>query len=62
LSNYSSPEVPGKVLYDPFAGAIQDDPYPSYAALLERAPVFYNEEREFFALSRFGDVQAAFRD
>jgi cytochrome P450 len=62
LSSYRSPEAPGKVLYDPFAGTIQDDPYPSYAALLERAPVFHNEEQEFFALSRFGDVQAAFRD
>jgi hypothetical protein len=62
LSSYSRPEALHELLYDPFAGATQDDPYPSYAALLEHAPVFHNREREFFALSRFGDVQAAFRD
>jgi cytochrome P450 len=49
------------VVYDPFSSATQDDPYESYAALLETAPVFHNAERGFFALSRFDDVQAAFR-
>jgi cytochrome P450 len=48
--------------YDPFALTTQEDPYPAYRLLLEHAPVYYNEARDFYALSRFADVQAAFRD
>ena len=62
LSSYSSSDASVATVYDPFAGATQDDPYESYAALLERAPVYVNETHGFFALSRFDDVQAAFRD
>ena len=62
LSSYSSFEASAETVYDPFAGPTQDDPYESYAALLERAPVYHNEAHGFFALSRFDDVQAAFRD
>jgi hypothetical protein len=62
LSSYSSSQTLAAAVYDPFSSATQDDPYPSYAALLETAPVYRNEERDFFALSRFDDVQAGFRD
>jgi cytochrome P450 len=48
--------------YDPTARATQADPYPAYRLLLEHAPVYRNEARDFYALSRFADVQAAFRD
>jgi cytochrome P450 len=48
--------------YDPFSRASQLDPYPTYRALLENCPVYRNEQRDFWALSRFADVQAAFRD
>src|ERR1700736_4209310 len=49
-------------LYDPFSLETQLDPYPSYARLLEHAPVYRNPERGFYALSRYADVQDAFRD
>lgn len=49
-------------VFDPFSRAAQLDPYPSYRTLLEDTPVYRNEQRGFFALSRFDDVQAAFRD
>jgi hypothetical protein len=62
LSSYSRSQPLGPPVYDPFSSATQDDPYDSYAALLEAAPVYHNEERDFFAISRFDDVQAAFRD
>jgi cytochrome P450 len=62
LSSYSRSQLLGPSVYDPFSSATQDDPYESYAALLETAPVYHNEERDFFALSRFDDVQAGFRD
>lgn len=48
--------------YDPYDYAIHEDPYPSYAVLREHAPLFRNEERGFWAISRHADVVAAFRD
>ena len=51
-----------RLVYDPFAKETQEDPYPLYAAMLERAPVARNEERGFWTLCRFADVQAAARD
>ena len=48
--------------YDPFAPAIQDDPYPIYERLLADHPAFHNAERQFWAISRFSDVQEVARD
>jgi hypothetical protein len=48
--------------YSPYDYAIHEDPYPTYARLRAEAPVFYNEELDFYALSRHVDVLAAFRD
>jgi cytochrome P450 len=48
--------------YSPYDYAIHEDPYPTYARLRAEAPVFYNEELDFYALSRHADVLAAFRD
>jgi cytochrome P450 len=50
------------VEYNPYAYEIHDDPYPTYAALRAHAPVYRNEELEFWALSRHADVLAAFKD
>jgi len=50
------------VWYDPFDPAIQEDPYPTYKLLRDQAPVYYNEERGFWAVSRFHDVHSAARD
>ena len=50
------------VEYDPYDWQIHEDPYPSYARLREQAPLYYNEKRDFYALSRHADVLAAFRD
>ena len=48
--------------YDPFSAAIQAEPYPFYRVLRDEHPVYYNEERDFWTLSRFADVQAAARN
>lgn len=48
--------------YDPFAAHVQEDPYPYYRALRDRYPVYHNERRDFWTLSRFEDVRAAARD
>jgi cytochrome P450 len=47
---------------DPYSYAFHEDPYPTYAALRESAPVYENPGLGFFALSRHADVVAAFRD
>ncbi len=48
--------------YSPYDYVIHEDPYPTYARLRSEAPVFYNEELDFYAFSRHADVLAAFRD
>ncbi len=50
------------LVYDPYAYEIHEDPYPTYARLRDEAPVYRNDERDFWALSRHEDVMAAFRD
>lgn len=49
-------------LYDPFVHAMVDDPYPIYRELRDEHPLYHNEERGFWALSRFGDVQETARN
>jgi cytochrome P450 len=46
------------VYYDPYKVEITEDPYPAFRRLREEAPLYYNEEYDFYALSRFADVQA----
>jgi cytochrome P450 len=50
------------VEYNPYAYQIHEDPYPTYAALRAQAPVYRNDELDFWALSRHADVLAAFKD
>ncbi len=47
--------------YDPFDFRVHEDPYPLYAWMREHAPLYRNEERDFWALSRHADVLAALR-
>jgi cytochrome P450 len=48
--------------YDPFDYQVHEDPYPVYAWMREHAPLYYNEERDFWALSRHADVVAALKN
>ncbi|GAA1510274.1 cytochrome P450 [Sphaerisporangium rubeum] len=48
--------------YDPFDYRIHEDPYPTYAWMREHAPLYRNEERDFWALSRHADIVAALRN
>ena len=50
------------VHYSPYAYEIHEDPYPVYARLRGEAPVYRNDELDFWALSRHEDVLAAFRN
>jgi len=48
--------------FDPYSKAYFADPYSIYKRLRDEAPVYHNAERNFWALSRFADVQAAHKD
>src|SRR5262245_19444402 len=50
------------VSYDPYDVDIAADPYPTYRRLREEAPLYYNEPHDFYALSRFDDVDAGLVD
>lgn len=55
------PDFPG-VRYSPYDYAVHEDPYPVYARLRAQAPLYRDDELDFWAISRHADVAAAFRD
>ncbi len=48
--------------YDPYDVSINADPYPVFRRLREEAPLYRNDTYDFYALSRFSDVEAGLRD
>jgi len=50
------------VYYDPFNFEIDSDPYPVWKRLREERPLYYNEEYDFYALSRYADVERGLID
>jgi cytochrome P450 len=51
-----------KLVFDPFSEEYFNSPWEIYRRMREEAPVYYNEEQDFYALSRHADVAAAFKD
>jgi cytochrome P450 len=51
-----------RVYYDPWNASLNDDPYPMFKRMRDEAPLYYNEEHDFYAFSRFADVEAGLRD
>jgi len=50
------------VYYDPYDVAINADPYPVFRRLREEAPLYYNEPHDFYAVSRYDDVERGLVD
>ncbi|MGJ6121651.1 cytochrome P450 [Mycolicibacterium sp. Y3] len=50
------------VYFDPYNVELNANPYPAFARLREEAPLYYNEQFDFYALSRFADVNKALID
>jgi len=50
------------VQYSPYDYAIHEDPYPTYARMRAEAPLYRNDELDFWALTKHAEVTAAFRD
>jgi cytochrome P450 len=48
--------------YDPWDVDLNADPYPTFRRIRENAPLYYNDEHDFYALSRFEDVNRALVD
>ncbi|MCK9904285.1 cytochrome [Parafrankia colletiae] len=51
-----------EIYYDPYDLTIDADPYPVWRRLRDSAPLYYNEKYDFYALSRFDDVERALTD
>lgn len=53
----------GDALYwDPYDSRFAADPWPLFNRIREEAPLYYNEPHDFYALSRFADVERALTD
>jgi cytochrome P450 len=52
----------GEAYYDPFDFEIDADPYPVWRRLRNERPLYYNEPYDFYALSRFEDVERCLVD
>lgn len=48
--------------YDPYDFVIDTDPYPIWRRLREEAPLYYNEKHDFYAVSRYEDVEKGLLD
>ena len=52
----------GEAYYDPYDFEIDADPYPVWRRMRDEAPLYYNEKYDFFALSRYEDVDRSLLD
>ena len=48
----------GAVYWDPYRPDFWSNPYPVFRRLREEAPLYYNEQYDFYAISRFSDVES----
>jgi len=55
-------QVMQELYWDPFDTEIDADPYPVWKRLRDEAPLYRNDRYDFWALSRFADVEAAHKD
>jgi cytochrome P450 len=50
------------VHFDPYDIELNADPYPMFRRLREEQPLYYNAHHDFYAISRFADVNKALVD
>ena len=56
------PKVDSGVYYDPYDFAIDKDPYPVWKRMRNERPLYYNQKHDFYALSRYEDVERCSKD
>ena len=49
-------------IYDPVSAQSHEDPYPAYERLREEFPLYYIQQHDVWALSRYADVKQGLRD
>jgi cytochrome P450 len=54
--------VRSDVYYDPYDVDINAEPYPVFRRLRDEAPLYYNEAHDFYAVSRYDDVERGLKD
>lgn len=59
MSADSTPDNNSDLYWDPYDWALYQDPYPAFSRMREEAPLYYNKTHDFYALSRFDDIQDA---
>jgi cytochrome P450 len=52
----------GSVHWDPYDPRYFANPYPAFRRLREESPLYYNEQYDFYAVSRYDDVERGLRD
>ncbi len=61
--NTSAETSAGDTLYwDPYRPDLGRDPYPTFKRMRAEAPLYYNPDYDFYAVSRFADVEACLSD
>jgi len=50
------------IYWDPYRMDIALDPYPTYKRMRDELPLYYNQEHDFYAVSRYADVERCFKD
>ena len=53
---------PADLRWDPLDDSLKADPHPIWRRMRDEAPLYYDERLDFWALSRFADVERAHRD
>jgi cytochrome P450 len=48
--------------FDPYSDEFLENPHEVFRGVREQSAVYHNEERDFYALTRYADVAAAYRD
>jgi cytochrome P450 len=51
-----------KLKFDPVSQEYFDNPYEIYKRMRDEAPIYYDEQEDFYALTRHADVAAALKD
>ena len=57
-----SPSSTSPLYWHPYDRELAHDPYPTYRRLRAEQPLYYNEEYDFYAVSRYADVEQCFKD
>jgi cytochrome P450 len=62
VASAETSETRADVYYDPYDFEIDSDPYPVWKRMRDERPLYHNERYDFWALTRFDDVERCLVD